>query len=81
MFISSQTGMQNNPHMCTACASEDQKSCEAWDTIPAGTKPRASRLRGERHGMRKRWMIFLDTTRNGQHRNCLKGNAGESAER
>ena len=59
-------------------------SVEELETLPAGTKPRASG--GERRRKKTRSTIFIERTREGhcqsdQHWNCLKSNAEVTSEK
>ena len=64
-------------------------SVEELETLPAGTKPRASKNRssgGERRRKKTRSTIFIERTRerycqSDQHWNCLKGNAEVTSEK
>ena len=58
-------------------------------TLPAGTEPRTAHHRspgGDRRGKRKRWIIFLEMTREGHRQSDerwkgFKGHVGETSER
>ena len=70
----------------TCLSSRKISNAEELETLPAGTKPRASHHRspgGERRGKRKRYTIFLERTREGhcqsdERWSCFKGNVGEN---